>query len=159
MLKYLMLIIILFSLTLLGCSETKSVIVETDEADEAVGFAGVDGVDETEPVSLVPVEIDGGSEDQPYYSEHHIDGWLSDYECVASLDSVNDVLRLGKLIQGYEGEGLILDEEFGQLRFTTVEEVGLSENEKVAKLPNGIYTGVISETNWVGLKAYVESKL
>ena len=85
MLRYLILIIILFSLTLLGCEK---------EVNNPVLFAG-DSEDDTEQVSDELVSFVGGSEDQPYYSEHHIDGWLSDYECVASLDSVNDVLRLG----------------------------------------------------------------
>ena len=135
MIKYFACLLI-FALFIIGCSETKS------------------------PKSLTSVGFFGGSENEPsYYSEHHIANWLTDNECVASLENVFDVLRLGKLIQGYEGEGLILDEEFGQLRFTTVEEVGLSENPNVKYLPNDIYTGMISETDWVGLKAYVEAKL
>ena len=143
---YRIMILLILALCVIGCSERESLIVSTDEADET---------DKPEPVSFV-----GGSENEPsYYSEHHIDGWLTDNECVASLENVFDVLRLGKLIQGYEGEGLILDEEFGQLRFLTIEEVGLSENPNVKHTPNGIYTAIISETDWVGLKAYVEAKL
>ena len=141
---YRIMILLILALFIVGCSETKSVI-EADEADKT---------DKPEPVSFV-----GGSENEPsYYSEHHIANWLTDNECVASLEGVFDVLRLGTLIQGYGGEGLILD-EFAFLRFTTVEEVGLSENENVKHLPNGIYTAIISETDWVGLKAYVEAKL
>ena len=45
------------------------------------------------------------------------------------------------------------------MRFLTIEEVGLSENPNVKHTPNGIYTAIISETDWVGLKAYVEAKL
>ena len=71
---YRIMILLILALFIVGCSETKSVI-EADEADET---------DKPEPVSFV-----GGSENEPsYYSEHHIDGWLTDYECVASLDSV-----------------------------------------------------------------------
>ena len=89
------------------------------------------------------------SDDVPsYYSQYHIDGWLTDYECVASLPSVNDVLVLGDLIRGYKGNG-----------FLTLDEAGISGNENVKYLPNGIYTSVISETDWVELKTYVESKI
>ena len=91
-------------------------------------------------------------------SAYHIQGWLTDYECVADLSGVNDVIVFVKLCQGYEGEGLVAD-QWGWLRFKTVEEVGLSDRPEVKYLPNDKWTGVISEEHWVPLKAYVESKL
>ena len=87
-----------------------------------------------------------------------IQGWLTNYECVTSLDGVNDVIQLAHLTQGYTGAGLVKD-EFGFLRFKTIQEVGLSENDQVKYLPNGVYTNVISEEDWKPLKIYVESKL
>ena len=86
-----------------------------------------------------------------------IQGWLTNYECVTSLDGVNDVIQLAHLTQGYTGEGLVLD-EFDYLRFKTIQEVGLSENDQVKYLPNGVYTNVISDADWVGLKTYIQSQ-
>ena len=91
-------------------------------------------------------------------SEYHIDGWLTNYECVADLEGVNDVIALARLTQGYTGDGLTTD-QWGWLRMKTIEEVGLSDNENVPFLPNDKSTNVISESDWVGLKAYVENKL
>ena len=87
-----------------------------------------------------------------------IDGWLTNYECVNSLKGVQDVIQLAHLVQGYTGAGLVTD-EFGFLRFKTIEEVGLSEMDNVGYLPNDIYTNVISVADWKPLKVYVESKL
>ena len=87
-----------------------------------------------------------------------IKGWLTNYECVGSVEGVHDVIQLAHLTQGYTGAGVITD-EFGFLRFKTIEEVRLSDNEAVKYLPNDIYTNVISETDWKPLKVYVESKI
>ena len=44
------------------------------------------------------------------YSQYHIDGWLTDYECVTDIEAVNDVLVLGSLLEGYTGEAVTLNE-------------------------------------------------
>ena len=104
------------------------------------------------------VGVVGNEGDTGHYSEHHIDGWLTDYECVADLERVNDVLVFGRLIQGYTGKGITADQS-GLVRLKTIEEVGLSDNEQVRFLPNDKWTSVISESDWVDLKAYIENKL
>ena len=88
------------------------------------------------------------------YSQYHIDGWLTDYECVSDLEHVSDVLRFKQLIQGYTGAGVTKD-QWDSLVFHTVEEVGLSDHPMVKKLPNDKWTEVISETDWPALKAYI----
>ena len=85
-------------------------------------------------------------------------GWLTNYECVASLEGVRDVIQLAHLTQGYTGPGVVLD-EFSYLRFKTIEEVGLREKNDWKSLPNGIYTNVISVADWKLLKVYVESRM
>ena len=92
------------------------------------------------------------------HSRHHIDGWLTDYECVTDIEGVNDVIVLGSLFQDYTGESLTKD-EWGKLRLKTVEEVGLSDHEMVRYLPNDIWTSIISESEWVDLKAHILKKL
>ena len=87
-----------------------------------------------------------------------IKGWLTNYECVDSLKDVRDVIQLAHLTQGYTGAGVVTD-EFGFLRFKTIEEVGLSDNKAVKYLPNYTYTNVISVADWKPLKVYVESKI
>ena len=91
------------------------------------------------------------------HSRHHIDGWLTDYECLTDLEAVNDVLVFSSLLEGYTGEGVIKD-EWGNLQLKTVEEVGLSDHEMVRKLPNDRWTSIISEAEWVDLKSHIENK-
>ena len=91
------------------------------------------------------------------YSRYHIDGWLTDYECLTDLEAVNDVIVFSSLFQDYTGEALTKD-EWGKLRLKTVEEVGLSDHEMVRYLPNDIWTSIISEAEWVDLKAHIENK-
>ena len=91
------------------------------------------------------------------HSPCHINGWLTNYECVADLEGVNDVIALARLTQGYTGNGLTTD-QWGWLRMKTIEEVGLSDNENVPFLPNDKSTNVISESDWVDLKAYILKK-
>ena len=88
------------------------------------------------------------------YSKYHIDGWLTDYECVSDLDGISDVLEFKKLIQGYTGAG-VTEDQWNYLVFQTVEEVGLSDHDMVKKLPNDKWTEVISEKDWPALKAYI----
>ena len=64
------------------------------------------------------------------HSQHHIDGWLTDYECLTDLEAVNDVKVLSPLFKGYTGEGVTKD-EWGMLRLKTIEEVGLSDHKMV----------------------------
>ena len=92
------------------------------------------------------------------HSRHHIDGWLTDYECVTDLEAVNDVIVFSSLLEGYIGEG-VTPNEWGNLQLKTVEEVGLSDHEMVRYLPNDIWTSVISEAEWVDLKAHILKKL
>ena len=92
------------------------------------------------------------------YSQYHIDGWLTDYECVTDLEGVDDVIVFSSLLEGYTGEGVILN-EWGKLQLKTVEEVGLSDHEMVRKLPNDRWTSIIAESEWVDLKAHIENKL
>ena len=44
------------------------------------------------------------------HSQYHIDGWLTDYECVTDLEAVNDVIVFSSLLEGYTGEGVTLNE-------------------------------------------------
>ena len=44
------------------------------------------------------------------HSRHHIDGWLTDYECLTDLEAVHDVIVLGSLFQDYTGEAVTRDE-------------------------------------------------
>ena len=39
------------------------------------------------------------------HSRYHIDGWLTDYECLTDIEGVGvrDVLALGQLLKGYDG--------------------------------------------------------
>ena len=92
------------------------------------------------------------------YSKYHIDGWLTDYECVANLEGVKDVIQFKRLIRGYEGPGVVKN-EWGMPVFRTVEEVGLGDHEMVKRLPNDKWTEVIKERDWPALKAYAESRL
>ena len=89
---------------------------------------------------------------------HHIDGWLTDYECLTDLEAVNDVKVLSPLFKGYTGEGVTKD-EWGMLRLKTIEEVGLSDHKMVRYLPNDRWTSIISESEWVDLKAHILKKL
>ena len=91
------------------------------------------------------------------HSRYHIDGWLTDYECVTDLENVNDVIVFSSLLEGYTGEGVTLN-EWGELRLKTIEEFGLSDHEMVRYLPNDIWTSIISEAEWVDLKAHIENK-
>ena len=79
------------------------------------------------------------------HSRYHIDGWLTDYECLTDLETINDVIVLSPLFKGYTGEGVTKD-EWGALRLKTIEEVGLSDHEMVRHLPNDRWTSVISES-------------
>ena len=40
------------------------------------------------------------------HSQYHIDGWLTDYECVTDLEGVDDVIVFSSLLEGYTGEGV-----------------------------------------------------
>ena len=44
------------------------------------------------------------------HSQYHIDGWLTDYECVTDLEAVNDVIVFSSLLEGYTGEGVVKDQ-------------------------------------------------
>ena len=94
------------------------------------------------------------------HSRHHIDrlDFLTDYECVTDLENVNDVIVFSSLLQDYTGEGVTKD-EWGKLQLKTVEEVGLSDHEMVRYLPNDVWTSIISESEWVDLKAHILKKL
>ena len=92
------------------------------------------------------------------HSQHHIDGFLTDYECISVLEAVHDVIALGSLFQDYTGEG-VTPNEWGNLQLKTVEEVGLSDHKMVRYLPNDRWTSVISEAEWVDLKAHILKKL
>ena len=75
------------------------------------------------------------------------------------LEGVNDVIALSRLFKGYTGEGLKKD-QWDTLRMKTVEEVGLSDHEDgtvSAQLTK--WTNVISEDEWVDLKAHILKKL
>ena len=92
------------------------------------------------------------------HSQYHIDGWLTDYECVTDLEGVDDVIVFSSLLEGYTGEGVTLN-EWWKLQLKTIEEVGLSGHEMVRRLPNDRWTSVISEEEWVDLKAHILKKL
>ena len=92
------------------------------------------------------------------HSQYHIDGWLTDYECVTDLEGVDDVIVFSSLLEGYTGEG-VTHNEWGKLQLKTIEEVGLSDHEMVRKLPNDKWTSVISESDWPDLKAYIENNM
>ena len=92
------------------------------------------------------------------HSQYHIDGWLTDYECVTDLEAVNDVIVFSSLLEGYTGEG-VTPNQWGKLQLKTVEEVGLSDHKMVRKLPNDRWTSVISEDEWVDLKAHILKKV
>ena len=137
--RYLFLFLIM--LATLGCENWIDLLPsEGDEGDSPVGVVGNEG-------------------DTPdYYSEYHIDGWLTDWECWADLEGVKDILVFGHLIQGYTGKGVVTDQS-GEVRFKTLEEAGISDNENVKFLPNGKYSVVIAESDWADLKAYILKKL
>ena len=92
------------------------------------------------------------------HSPYHIDGWLTNYECLTDLEGVNDVIALARLTQGYTGDGLTTD-QWGFGRMKTIEEVGLSDHKMAQYLPNEKWTNVISESEWVDLKAHILKKL
>ena len=92
------------------------------------------------------------------HSQYHIDGWLTDYECVTDLEGVDDVIVFSSLLEGYTGE-CVTPNEWGKLQLKTIEEVGLSDHEMVRRLPNDKWTSVISESEWIDLKAHIENKL
>ena len=79
------------------------------------------------------------------YSEFHIDGWLTDFECTTDFDDINDVITLNDALDGYAGR-----------RFITAREAGILEDPNAKYLPNGPYTSVIAEADWPAAKAYIE---
>ena len=78
------------------------------------------------------------------YSEYHIDGWLTDYECTTDLDAINDVLALARAIKGYTGPG-----------FVTAEVAGILSDPKAKYLPNDRWTSVIPEEDWPAMRDYI----
>ena len=91
-------------------------------------------------------------------SRYHIDGYLTDFECVADLDNVSDVQVFKNLLKGYEGPGVIKN-EWGYNVFQTIGELGLMNHPMARFQPNGEWTEVIPEADWPAMKIYVENKL
>ena len=91
-------------------------------------------------------------------SAYHIKGWFNAYECVTDIEGVRNVIQLGELMQGYSGPGVIRN-EWNQVVFQTIEEVGLGKHPEVRRLPNDRWTEVISEADWPAIKNYIENKL
>ena len=91
-------------------------------------------------------------------SRYHIDGWLNVYECVSGIEGVRNVIHFGELLQGYEGPGVIKN-EWGNVVFKVIDEVGLSDHPMTKRAPNDVWTEVVSEADWPEVKAYVEGKL
>ena len=79
------------------------------------------------------------------HSRYHIDGWLTDYECLTDIEGVRDVLALGRLLKGCG------------IKFTCPDdEPKIRNHPMVRKWPNGEWTDCIREADWAAMKAYIE---
>ena len=91
-------------------------------------------------------------------SQYHIDGYLTDFECTADVEGVSDVQVFKRLLQGYDGPGVI-GNEWGHLVFRTIGELGLKDHPMARFQPNGVWTELLPVADWPRMKAYVLNKL
>ena len=79
------------------------------------------------------------------YSKYHIDGWLTDYECLTDIEGVRDVIALGYFLKDYDGTKFTCPDKEPEIR----------DHRMIRKWPNDKWTDCIRESDWATMKAYV----